>query len=378
MNIKEINYYALDYNYFLKELSNFLEKDIYKNFPNEFIDFKPFLDKNLLTIAKDSMLAEGKRIRPLLCYWLFRNFSLENNSLVSLDIIEKNNKKLLDTVTQVAIGIEILHCASLVIDDIEDGSSERRGKVSLHLLHGMPKALNAGNWMYFLALKQFPAVSKSIAIETLFDCHIGQAFDLSSNDDFINKKYFYADENTRWSFYEKCVSLKTGKLIQLPLASLKKILNISDTDMNLINKIFNSYGIIYQIFDDLKNFIPELNKNKLYEDLNCGLRSAVVHSFIDILNEEEKELAYLEITKNNFKNFFLQHYKKIQSLEKCYYKASYLLHINSVQLETIQINRELKEYLSDIIEKPFDMIRKNIFSIIQVNYKLKMEETLSL
>lgn len=378
MNAKENNYHALDYNYFMKKLSNYLEKDIYKNFPNEFIDFKPFIDKNLIAITKDSMLAEGKRIRPLLCYWLLRNFSLPNNSLTSLDLVEKSNKKLLDTVTQVAIGIEIFHCASLVIDDIEDGSCERRGRLSLHLSHGLPKALNAANWMYFLALKHFPAVSKSIAIETLFDCHIGQAFDLSSNDDFINKKYFYADETTRWSFYEKCVSLKTGKLIQLPLFSLKKILNISDSEINLVDKIFNSYGIIYQIFDDLKNFVPELNKNKLYEDLNCGLRSAVVHSFIDILSDEEKELAYLEIKNNNFKKYFLQHYKKIQSLEKCYYKASYLLHINSIQLESIQINKELKDYLSDIIEKPFDMIRKNIFSIIQVNYKLKMEETLSL
>ncbi|WP_088280733.1 polyprenyl synthetase family protein [Ideonella sp. A 288] len=43
-----------------------------------------------------------------------------------------------------AVAIELLHNALLVHDDIEDGSEQRRGIPTLHELHGVPLALNAG------------------------------------------------------------------------------------------------------------------------------------------------------------------------------------------------------------------------------------------
>ena len=39
---------------------------------------------------------------------------------------------------------EIVHNASLVIDDIEDGSKMRRGDLCVHLKHGLDVAVNAG------------------------------------------------------------------------------------------------------------------------------------------------------------------------------------------------------------------------------------------
>lgn len=45
--------------------------------------------------------------------------------------------------------VELLHSGSLIVDDIEDQSKMRRGKQTLHELHGVPIALNAGNWLYF-------------------------------------------------------------------------------------------------------------------------------------------------------------------------------------------------------------------------------------
>ncbi len=43
--------------------------------------------------------------------------------------------------------VELLHAGSLVVDDIEDGSDERRGAPALHHLVGTPLALNTGNWL---------------------------------------------------------------------------------------------------------------------------------------------------------------------------------------------------------------------------------------
>ncbi len=52
-----------------------------------------------------------------------------------------------------AVSIELLHNALLVHDDIEDASDERRGTPTLHALHGIPLAINAGDAMGLLSLR---------------------------------------------------------------------------------------------------------------------------------------------------------------------------------------------------------------------------------
>jgi geranylgeranyl diphosphate synthase type II len=54
--------------------------------------------------------------------------------------------------TEAAVALELLHSAFLVHDDIEDGASLRRGKPALHVSHGLPLALNAGDGLCALAL----------------------------------------------------------------------------------------------------------------------------------------------------------------------------------------------------------------------------------
>ena len=84
--------------------------------------------------------------------------------------------------------VEIVHAGSLIVDDIEDDSLERRGAPSLHRLHGLPLALNAGNWMYFWALDLLDQAAADdgggrphprVFGDALYHCHLGQALDLS-------------------------------------------------------------------------------------------------------------------------------------------------------------------------------------------------------
>jgi len=52
-----------------------------------------------------------------------------------------------------AVAIELMHNALLVHDDIEDASDERRGSPTLHALHGVPLAINAGDALGLLSLR---------------------------------------------------------------------------------------------------------------------------------------------------------------------------------------------------------------------------------
>ena len=53
-----------------------------------------------------------------------------------------------------AVALELLHNAFLVHDDIEDESDERRGRPTLHALHGVPIAVNVGDALALLGLRR--------------------------------------------------------------------------------------------------------------------------------------------------------------------------------------------------------------------------------
>src|SRR3954453_6186301 len=50
-----------------------------------------------------------------------------------------------------AVSIELLHNALLIHDDVEDASEVRRGAPTLHRLHGVPLAVNAGDGLGLLS-----------------------------------------------------------------------------------------------------------------------------------------------------------------------------------------------------------------------------------
>lgn len=84
--------------------------------------------------------------------------------------------------------IEWLHSGSLAIDDIQDGSTCRRGRESLHIKYGVPQAINIANWMYFAALEKLSEIELEPRQTTVLlrrtlsvikQCHEGQGLDLT-------------------------------------------------------------------------------------------------------------------------------------------------------------------------------------------------------
>ena len=64
------------------------------------------------------------------------------------------NRQAKDEVLKIGGLIEMLHCASLIIDDIEDGSLMRRGQPCSHKVYGVDSAINAANLIYFLPISK--------------------------------------------------------------------------------------------------------------------------------------------------------------------------------------------------------------------------------
>ena len=64
--------------------------------------------------------------------------------------------------------VSSLHDASLLIDDVEDGSNLRRGVPVAHAIFGTAPTINAANYVYFLALERCMALGNEGAMRVSF------------------------------------------------------------------------------------------------------------------------------------------------------------------------------------------------------------------
>ena len=68
----------------------------------------------------------------------------------------------------IAILIECLHNASLIVDDIEDNSKVRRDQPAAHIKYGVKHSIVSANYVYF---KAFNELIKAVPAQYQFQLH---------------------------------------------------------------------------------------------------------------------------------------------------------------------------------------------------------------
>jgi geranylgeranyl pyrophosphate synthase len=165
--------------------------------------------------------------------------------------------------------IEALHSGSLIVDDIEDESNERRGAPALHCRYGLPRALNAGNFLYFWALELLTRLGLPPITElalhrafsgTLLACHQGQALDLSVDVTELAQSEVLPT-------VAAVTRLKTGKLCELAAYMGALAAGASQSKAQAIAHFGRELGIGLQMLDDLGGISSERRAHKGHEDL---------------------------------------------------------------------------------------------------------------
>jgi geranylgeranyl diphosphate synthase, type II len=87
-------------------------------------------------IARAWLHQGGKRWRPFLTVCTYKALRPE-----------AADAPIPDDLRKVAVAVECFHKASLIHDDIEDGDATRYGAATLHESHGIPVALNVGDYL---------------------------------------------------------------------------------------------------------------------------------------------------------------------------------------------------------------------------------------
>lgn len=201
----------------------------------------PFLDEMLA----DYPTRGGKMLRPTICIANARAFG------------HAQSEDTMQVAVRCAAAIEMLHNALLIHDDIQDGSELRRGRPTLHAMHGVPLAINAGDALLFTAFQSLLAAVRPFGAEVIrqvIDVTMtmarltaeGQALELGWRDTNVS--------DVTEADYLRMALKKTAWMGMIWPAQVGLIVGSQGRgDVERVIRFGHFLGLAFQIEDDVRN-----------------------------------------------------------------------------------------------------------------------------
>lgn len=170
--------------------------------------------------------------------------------------------------------INVLHNASLILDDIEDESPLRRGRPATHKIFGKAQSINSATYMFVHATsivqQNLTPSALTALIQELEVLFRGQSWDLYWRQNLIcpsEREYIsMIDQKTGGMFF---------MLLRLMQAESKSVHADNLPDLSRLTKLL---GRFFQIRDDYMNLTEYANQKGFGEDLDEGKFSfPIVH-----------------------------------------------------------------------------------------------------
>jgi geranylgeranyl diphosphate synthase type I len=186
-----------------------------------------------------------------------------------------------------AAAVELLHNASLVHDDIQDGDRMRRGKAALWARYGSAQAISAGDLLLMLpfrALGHYPVTQQAALVQILAE------YAERTVRGQICEHALTASAGSDWGTYFGAVSGKTGTLFALPVRGAAELAGVSTDHASDLARTFSSIGVLYQLQDDLLDLFDAKARGSRGSDIYAGRLTAVVLSHLDLHPNDADEV----------------------------------------------------------------------------------------
>ena len=205
----------------------------------EFLPKEEGYQKEIMEAMNYSVLAGGKRLRPLMMYETYRMFGGEG-----------------EVIRPFMAAMEMIHTYSLVHDDLPamDNDEYRRGKLTTHAKYGHAMGILAGdallNFAFETAASAFDygedpgRVAKALQILAkkagIYGMIGGQVVDVQSSGHAISKE--------RLDFiYE----LKTSALLEAAMMTGAILAGAAEEEVRTIEQVASDVGVAFQVRDDI-------------------------------------------------------------------------------------------------------------------------------
>ena len=256
---------------------------------------------------------------------------------------------------------ELLHNATLVHDDIQDGDEIRRNSPTMWKVFGIEQAINIGDFLLVAApyiLHKLPATLE-IELRSLFtrmSCNMvnGQSFEFVLNKLRLQK-------NLKEDYVE-CTKGKTAALFGGVAEGVSIIRGSSEDEREGLVDIFEQFGILFQIYDDLIDLYGDKKRDISGNDIKEGKVSILVaihlsnhptdYNFIKSVLRKDRSLT-TEVDIRKIVDLFQNSGTKKEAFN--------LFDKNLRELQNhpyFEINPNLKGVIDKIIQKHFFPLRR--------------------
>ena len=310
----------------------------------ELQDFIALFDESLT--HKDGLLGQalehvrakgGKRMRPILILLMTKSFG-----------------KVTSVAQYAAVGLELLHTASLVHDDVVDESGERRGQASVNASYNNKVAVLVGDYILSTALLNIARTNDCDIV-----CDLAELGRTLSNGEILQLTNI-ANTNFSEEVYFEVIRQKTAALFEACAVIGAKAGGADKQVVEAARAFGRNVGVIFQIRDDIFDYYQSADLGKptgndmaegkltlpvLYALNTTGdSQMAALARKVKARNVSAEEIAQLvEFTKNNGGIAYAE-----QKMAQC--KALTDGFINQYIAQP-QLQDALKAYVSFIIDR---------------------------
>ena len=212
----------------------------------------------------------GKRMRPMLILLIAKNYGG------------------ISSVTQhSAVGLELLHTASLVHDDVVDESKERRGQASVNAEYNNKVAVLVGDYVLSTALLNVALTNNTHIVQSLAE--LGRTL---SNGEILQLSNIQNSEFSEGVYYE-VIKMKTAALFEACCEIGAMSANATEEDLEKAKTFGRNLGIIFQIRDDIFDYYDskEIGKPTGNDMAEGKLTLPVLYALNSTEDEEMKAIA---------------------------------------------------------------------------------------
>ncbi len=315
------------------------------------LSLQRYLDRSLLDPLVEYLGRPQKRIRGQMVV-LGAQIGLQHESLPS------DLQKIVD---ELAFILEMVHSGSLIVDDIQDGSPTRRGQPALHKILGVPKSLNAGNWLYFFALRSVDRLQLSaertlrltrLFHDCLFEGHVGQALDLGVDITEVPR----ADVGP---LCRRAILMKTGCLTELAMGAGYHAVTDASLQWPVWADVARSLGMALQMFNDLINLGGGgLDSEKHLEDFRNG-RPGLIWMVTAELESDTLFAELVELYKSKADTLHVHQWVMQNNIpEKALQSVQFIETQMLQQIESLNLKESFHQFVESRVFQLFDVLRR--------------------
>lgn len=213
----------------------------------------------------------GKRMRPMLILLITKAFG---------DVTFMSQ--------YAAVGLELLHTASLVHDDVVDESNERRGQASVNTMYDNKVSVLVGDFILSTALLKISQTRNHQIVDFL--ATLGRTL---SNGELLQLSNIDSNKISEKIYYD-VINQKTAALFEACAAIGALSAGASEEIVEKAKKFGQDLGIAFQIRDDIFDYYEDENIGKpTGNDMAEGkLTLPVIYAVNSTNNQEFIELAH--------------------------------------------------------------------------------------